>query len=125
VGDTPYFLEWNILVDTAKDGSTILTEDKLEVVHRAVLKKCDALDGLADGLLMNPARCEFDPRSIVRKGGQDAAQCLTADQADVVQKFRDRARACASVRPSPPHAVMQPCVTGMSLTRPPARPHLA
>jgi Tannase and feruloyl esterase len=92
VGDTPYFLEWNMLVNTAKDGSTILTEDKLEVLHQAVLKKCDALDGLADGLLMNPARCEFDPKSIVCKGGQDAARCLSAEQADVVQKFRDGAR---------------------------------
>ena len=92
VGDTPYFLEWNILVNTAKDGSTILAEDKLEVVHQAVLQKCDALDGLADGLLMNPARCEFDPRTLVCKAGQSGAQCLTPAQAEVVQKFHDGAR---------------------------------
>ncbi len=92
VGDTPYFLEWNLLVNTAPDGSTILTSDKVDVVHDAVLKKCDALDGLADGMLMNPARCEFDPKSIVCKAGGDTARCLTPAQAEVVQKFHDGAR---------------------------------
>ena len=92
VGDTPYFLDWNTFVNTAKDGSTILTVDKLTVLHDAVLKKCDALDGLRDGLLMNPARCDFDPRSIICKSGDDAAHCLTTQQADVAQKFHDGAR---------------------------------
>jgi feruloyl esterase len=92
VGDTPYFLDWNTLANTAPDGTTILTADKLQVLHRAVLEKCDALDGLRDGLLMNPARCSFDPRSIVCRPGADAAQCLTAQQAEVAQKFHDGAR---------------------------------
>ena len=92
VGDAPYFLDWNTNVNTAKDGSSILTVDKLAVLHKAVLKQCDMLDGLADGLLMNPARCAFDPKSIVCKVGADAAQCLTPEQAEVAQKIHDGAR---------------------------------
>ena len=92
VGDTPYFLDWNTLANTDKDGRTIFTADKIGVLHQAVLAKCDALDGLRDGLLMNPARCIFNPRSIVCGTGEDPRQCLTAEQAEVVQKFRDGAR---------------------------------
>lgn len=92
LGDSPYFIEWNLRANTASDGSTILTKDKIDVVHTAVMKQCDAADGLADELLMNPLSCEFDPRSLICKPGQNAAQCLTPEQADVAQKFRDGAR---------------------------------
>ena len=92
VGDTPYFLDWNTFVNTAKDGSTILTVDKAAVLHQAVLAKCDALDGLRDGLLMNPAHCAFDPKAIICAVGGDPTQCLTPEQAEVVQKFHDGAR---------------------------------
>ena len=92
VGDTPYFLEWNTRVNTARDGTTILTASKVDLVRKAVLKQCDAKDGLADGLLTDPASCSFDPKALICKPGQDAAQCLSLEQADVVQKFRDGAR---------------------------------
>jgi hypothetical protein len=92
VGDTPYFLEWNTRVNTAPDGSTILTAPKVELIRQGVLKQCDAKDGLKDGLLTDPASCNFDPKSLICRPGQDAAQCLTPQQADVAQKFRDGAR---------------------------------
>lgn len=92
VGDTPYFLEWNTRVNTAADGSTILTAPKVELIRAAVLRQCDARDGLEDGLLTDPANCAFDLRTIVCKPGEDPAGCLTPAQAEVAQKFRDGAR---------------------------------
>ncbi len=92
LGDSPYFIEWNLLINTAPDGSTILTQDKVDLVHNAVMKQCDAADGLRDGLLMNPLQCKFDPQSLICKPGQDPGQCLTPGQANVAQKFRDGAR---------------------------------
>ncbi len=92
LGDAPYFLDWNTRVNTARDGSSILTADKIPLIHAAVLRQCDALDGLKDGLLMNPLKCGFDPKTLVCRAGQDTASCLTNDQADVAQKFHDGAR---------------------------------
>ncbi len=92
VGDTPYFLEWNSRVNTAPDGSSILTVAKVGVIHAAVLAKCDAADGLKDGLLTNAGQCSFDPKTIICKPGADPSQCLTPEQADVAQKFHDGAR---------------------------------
>jgi len=63
VGDSPYFLEWNLRVNTAADGSTILTADKLDVVHDAVLRKCDALGG---------SRRPADEPGSLRVRGRDA-----------------------------------------------------
>lgn len=92
LGDSPYFIEWNLRVNTAQDGSTILTRDKVDIIHRAVMKQCDAADGLKDGLLMDPLQCKFDPRRLICKPGQNGDQCLSPAQADVAQRFRDGAR---------------------------------
>lgn len=60
-----------------------LSLEKLRVVADAVYARCDALDGLADGLIDDPRACDFDPARDVRAcaTGQDGADCLTAGQA--------------------------------------------
>jgi feruloyl esterase len=69
----------------AAPGAAI-PEAKLPMIRRAVLARCDAQDGLADGLIEDPRRCGFDPVSLLCKGG-DAADCLTAPQVESVRKL--------------------------------------
>ncbi len=38
---------------------------KFEAVAAAILKQCDKADGVADGLIQNPAKCAFDPSALV------------------------------------------------------------
>ena len=38
-----------------------LLQPQRQLLHRAVVEACDALDGVTDGLLENPMRCKFDP----------------------------------------------------------------
>jgi hypothetical protein len=92
VGDAPYFLDWNTLVNTGPERRSIITRDKLPIIHKAVMAACDTIDGLKDELLQNPLKCKFDPKTIVCKPGQAADQCLTPQQADVAQKIYDGAR---------------------------------
>lgn len=58
---------------------------KLDLVNAAILKKCDALDGVRDAVLENPRDCRFDPAELQCKGG-DAATCLTADEVAAYRK---------------------------------------
>ena len=71
---------------THPGGVAILPTPKLQVLHRAVLDKCDALDGVKDGLLENPARCSFDPQEIACRAA-DGPDCLSAPQVDAVRKI--------------------------------------
>jgi feruloyl esterase len=71
---------------THPDGVAILPAAKLPVLHAAVLDKCDALDGVKDGLLENPVRCAFDPKEIECKAA-DGPDCLSAPQVDAVRKI--------------------------------------
>ena len=47
-----------------------LSQAKVETLHKAVLAKCDALDGVKDGLIGDPTKCHFDPASLLCKGGR-------------------------------------------------------
>jgi len=46
----------------------------------ALLERCDALDGNADGLIFNRSACDFDPKVLSCSARPDA-QCLADDKA--------------------------------------------
>lgn len=83
---------WQARSNTGPDGNAILLAGKLPILHAAVLKACDGLDGQTDGLLSAPSQCRFDPATIVCSVGQDSSTCLTAAEADVARKFYDGPR---------------------------------
>jgi len=66
---------------------------KYPMIHAAVLEACDALDGVADGVIENPQQCRFDYASLTCNG-PDAPTCLTAAQVQsaraLTSPFKDR-----------------------------------
>ena len=46
------------------NGEPLLKQPDLELLHRAVVKRCDLNDGAKDGLIGDPRRCKFDPAEI-------------------------------------------------------------
>jgi Tannase and feruloyl esterase len=69
---------WNVRVNEAPDGTSILTVDKIPALAKAVLAAC------ADnsGMIQDPRACHFDAATLVCKGAETPA-CLTEDQARV------------------------------------------
>jgi hypothetical protein len=66
-----------------------LTADKLALVAGKVMEKCDAIDGVKDGVIDDPRKCGFDPKTDVAAcaAGADDASCLTPAQADAIAKI--------------------------------------
>ena len=58
---------------------SFIPTSKYPALHQAALDKCDALDGLKDGLIADPTKCQFDPAVLECKGG-DGLGCLTKPQ---------------------------------------------
>jgi feruloyl esterase len=58
---------------------------KIGLLHDAVLKKCDALDGVKDGIISDPRACRFDPGVLSCKPGQDSKTCLSAPELATVR----------------------------------------
>jgi feruloyl esterase len=57
------------------------------VLGNATNAACDALDGLADGIITDPRDCHFHPSTLLCKPGQDPSTCLNATEVDVAHKL--------------------------------------
>lgn len=84
-------LQASVAFAALKDPASRIPVSKFPMIHDAVLKVCDTLDGLKDNLIQDPRKCKFDPKAIECKGA-DAADCLTADQVIAVHKMYEPAR---------------------------------
>jgi feruloyl esterase len=76
---------------THKDHASVLTPEKLAVLHEAAIAKCDLLDGVQDGVLEDPSRCVFDPK-VVQCRDTEGPTCLTAPQVEAARKIYSGAR---------------------------------
>ena len=74
-----------------KDPKSYIPPAKYPVIHRAAIEACDARDGLKDGLLDDPTKCDFDPKVLLCKNG-DEPSCLTQPQVDAARKIYSPAK---------------------------------
>ena len=74
-----------------RDEASWIPPAKVQLLGDAVNEACDALDGVEDGVLDDPRRCDFDPVELQCEGaaGDD---CLTANQVQAVRDIWSGAR---------------------------------
>jgi len=76
---------WNSMA-ALKDPSA-LTEKSAAILNQAVIKACDKLDGVEDGLISDPRRCQFDPATLLCKADNPAQDCLTPVQIEAANRI--------------------------------------
>ncbi|HYM22447.1 MAG TPA: tannase/feruloyl esterase family alpha/beta hydrolase, partial [Vicinamibacterales bacterium] len=67
-----------------RSPAAVIPSSKYSMIHTAVLDKCDALDGVKDGVIEDPSKCAFDFASLTCKG-DDRPDCLTKDQVETAK----------------------------------------
>ncbi len=78
---------WPQVVMQAEVGGPIASA-KLTAVSNAAIQACDMIDGIPDGIIQEPRRCDYDARSFICTGGEsDPANCLTPAEATAVNKI--------------------------------------
>jgi feruloyl esterase len=79
---------WQFLSNHAQGDNDhqIVPNAKLLLINHAIVKRCDRLDGAADGVINDPRICHFDVRSLQCARG-DAPNCLTRAQVDAVARM--------------------------------------
>src|SRR6266853_4908455 len=67
-------------------ADTPVSAEKIALLGRKVMEKCDAIDGLKDGLIDDPRKCSFDPARDVPacSADTDGSDCLTSAHAGVI-----------------------------------------
>jgi feruloyl esterase len=75
-------------------GDSFLSQDALSFITSSVVKSCDSLDGMTDGVIENPLKCTFDITSLLCAANTppinpatDQIQCLTAPQLAGAEAF--------------------------------------
>jgi len=76
---------------TLQAPASLIPKQKFAVIHQAALDACDAADGIKDGVIDDPTRCRFDPKTVQCSGG-DGPACLTAAQVEAARKIYAAAR---------------------------------
>ena len=71
---------------TLKESAAYIPKEKYPVIHKAALEACDATDGAKDGLIEDPMRCRFDPKTLLC-AADDGPACLTAPQLEAAKKI--------------------------------------
>jgi feruloyl esterase len=69
-----------------RDEASFIPRSKYLPIHEAVLRACDGLDGVEDGVLEDPTRCKFDPEALACKSGEGPS-CLNSAQVETARKI--------------------------------------
>jgi feruloyl esterase len=75
---------WNS--QALSDPARFIPTSKLKAIEVAALAACDARDGLVDGVIDNPTKCNFDPSTLLCEE-QPSDNCLTEPQVVTLKKI--------------------------------------
>lgn len=74
-----------------RDSAAYIPGSKVPAIAAAVIKACDAADGVTDGIINDPRACRFDPVSMLCKNG-DTDSCLTQPQVAALKRIYEGPR---------------------------------
>lgn len=79
---------WEAQQGLYPDGREIFTADAVKLLHAAVIKACDDLDGIVDGQIDDPRRCRYDPAALACGAkGSPKDRCLNKDQVAAARAY--------------------------------------
>ena len=77
---------YGLLKGLLKSANAYIDPTLIGVIDKKVQGECDALDGVEDGLIQNPAKCSFRVESLQCKD-ENNADCLSGDQVNVLRDY--------------------------------------
>src|SRR5439155_100630 len=85
---------WPFWVNKELTGTPItLSQAKMNAANASAVAACDAQDGVTDGILGDPRACTYDAKNnICGQPGAPAANCLTLQEAEAVNRIWDGPR---------------------------------
>src|ERR1043166_3816995 len=67
------------------DITQAITDNDRKLIMDTLTKRCDAKDGIADGMISDPLACDFDPEVLACKGESNDS-CLAPEKAAAIKK---------------------------------------
>ena len=108
---------WENLAVNATPESYI-SIDEWQMIHKRVMDQCDALDGLKDGVIDDPRKCNFAVETLLCKS-RTGADCLTSPQLEALKKVIAGPRLSSGEQVYPGFPVGDPSLPGPILGKKP------
>jgi feruloyl esterase len=106
-------------VATLRASDAAVSPQLMALVGKVVTAQCDALDGVGDGLVQNPAACHFRPeRDLPRCDGSNAGQCFSKAQTESISSLLSAATDEKGRLVQPGYSVSEPTADFSPLKRP-------
>lgn len=76
---------WNALATHDSEGRPLFSAADFKLLHDAAVTRCDADDGLVDGIIGEPLKCAVKPETLACKSSK-TSNCLSAVQVEAAKK---------------------------------------
>jgi hypothetical protein len=80
-----------------KAPGAAIPPEQMKLVNEAVLATCDAVDGLKDGVVTDPRRCNWNPKALQCKKDVVDSSCLTSPQVEALNEAYRTVRTRAGI----------------------------
>ncbi|KAJ4474960.1 Tannase/feruloyl esterase [Lentinula aciculospora] len=83
-----WFAHFRNILGNSSSPTFVTSDQWLGLIHDNILKQCDTLDGVADGIIEDPNLCDYKPEELIcsPSPGANNSDCLTAIQATAVRQ---------------------------------------
>ncbi|MCJ1410742.1 hypothetical protein MMC19_004828 [Ptychographa xylographoides] len=84
---TTHLAAWTLKIGTYNippTSATHIPTTLFPVISAEVFRQCDGIDGLTDGIITDPARCDFHPETLICTPSSNTSECLTSPQLDTL-----------------------------------------
>jgi feruloyl esterase len=78
----------------------VITDKDRKLISEALLKRCDAKDGVPDGMISDPLGCDFDPAMLMCQNGKDES-CLMPGKVAAIKKAMGGPRTTGGIQVYP------------------------
>jgi len=81
-------IQQHMFPDQGNLEQAVVTQADQDLLEAAIMKQCDAMDGIEDEILNDPRECDFDVTSLSCEQGK-ADACLNANKLKAIQSIYD------------------------------------
>lgn len=78
---------WLAQAVNAEGKGSVLNDEAAKTVHASILQRCGAQAGVDEGVVSDPASCDWKPEMIACPAAAPPSGCLTQRQVDAVKKM--------------------------------------
>lgn len=87
---TEFIQNTQAIYPSGLNDDPVISEEHVRILHNEILKQCDTIDGVKDGIINNPTKCNFNFNLLPKCSGDISGKdCFTKQQIRAIKTIYD------------------------------------